>query len=61
MLTNLAPRKKKKSDEVTDGERQILSLLKSRFQIDLGQYKLTTVRRRLERSGVLRRREARPA
>jgi two-component system, chemotaxis family, CheB/CheR fusion protein len=54
MFKPLAPRKKKKREgEVTDGERRILSLLKSRFQIDLGQYKLTTVRRRLERRMAL--------
>jgi two-component system CheB/CheR fusion protein len=38
-----------------DALRRILSLLKARFRIDLGHYKLTTIRRRVERRMALSR------
>ncbi len=51
-VARLATARHQGSDESVDAEeslRRILSLLKIRFGIDFSQYKLTTIRRRIER------------
>jgi two-component system, chemotaxis family, CheB/CheR fusion protein len=49
------------SSEPDDPLRQVLMLLKSKFKVDLSSYKLTTIRRRVQRRMVLSHFDALPA